>query len=301
MTLNPLRSTVLSFLCCTAVPAFALDKQGGPRDGAGSPSTAMGLSGSVMFGVSPYNPTYAARPDNTGIALLRYGGHVDFDRIGQYLSFPIDINFFSDRERPGLLKLTPSEFDIIAGVTTSLELGPGDASFGLRVEHDRAVDTGAFTQTYFDARGRYVLSTDGKCPKLANALRDGDVSGWATLGVFLFNPTYAARPDNTGLAFLRYGLHGEVSTFSDLLSFGVDGTFFTDRNTNLVATSELDLTLELIVHFKAFEVHLAYERDMPVDRSGSVQQFVYLLGAFSFDFSRPVTRAFTDTREIKAP
>ena len=46
--------------------------------------------------------------------------------------------------------------------------------------------------------------------------------------------------------------------------------------------TELDFTPELIVRFSRYEVHLAYERDMPLDQDTLIQQFVYLLGAVSF-------------------
>jgi hypothetical protein len=123
---------------------------------------------------------------------------------------------------------------------------------------------------------------------VADALHNGDISGWVTLGGFLFNPTYAARPDNTGLALLRYSLHAELSTFDDLFSLGVDGTMFTDRLVNVVRPSELDFTVDLIFHKGPFEVHLAWERDMPIDGPGLVQQFVYLLGVWSFDLKNVV-------------
>ncbi len=279
--------------------ALALDKQSGPREGSeGPPPTGFNLSGALMVGVAPFNPTYAARPDNTGLTLMRYGAHVDVDLIGQYLSIPIDVNMFSDRLRPGVLVLAPTEFDVIAGVSSGFRAGPGTASFGVRVEHDRPIDTGTFTQTYVDGRARYLVSLRERWPGLAQALHGGDVSGWATLGCFFFNPTYAARPDNTGLALFRYALHGEVSAFNDLVSIGLDATMFTDRQIHPVAVSELDFTGEVIVHYAPFEVHLAYERDMPVDRGGLVQHFVYLLAGYSFDLGRKSPQAFTDTHEV---
>ena len=76
---------------------------------------------------------------------------------------------------------------------------------GARVEHDRPVDTGTFNQTYVDARARYLYSLAEVVPALEDVTTN-DVSGWLTLGAFLVNPTYAARPDNTGNALLRYGV-----------------------------------------------------------------------------------------------
>jgi hypothetical protein len=51
-------------------------------------------------------------------------------------------------------------------------------------------------------------------------------------------------------------------------------------------------------------VHLAYERDMPIDRSGLVQQFVYLVGAWSFDLldsNKVPAAATTNKRPLASP
>ncbi len=272
-----------------ALPAAALDKQGGPREDGDGQASGFNVSGAVMLGAALYNPTYGARPDNTGLALFRYAGHLDVDILGPKLSIPIDVNVFTDRLRRGAEIFAPTEFDVIAGVTSTQDFGDLSMEEGLRVEHDRPVDEGTFTQTYVDARWRTIW-------KYGEHLH-----GWFTLGCFLFNPSYAARPDNTGLAFLRYGMHYEASFFRDLVSIGVDGTMFTDRTTNVVAPSELDLTAEVIVHFAPFELHVAYERDMPIDRGGLVQHFVYLLAAWTFDLRLPATRAFTDKHPVVSP
>ena len=288
-------------LALAAATTWALDKQGSAHGGeVGGEDRGFNLSGAAMLGVSLYNPSYAARPDNTGLALLRYGGHFDVDLLGRLLSIPLDVSFFTDSTRPGALVLAPTEFDFIAGVTSTFALGPGDLEVGARVEHDRPVDVGTFTQTYVDARARYLYSVAKLAPKVADALHHGDLSGWVTLGGFLFNPTYAARPDNTGLALFRYALHAEVSTFDDLFSLGLDGTLFTDRTVNLVRPSELDFTVDLIFHKGPFEVHLAWERDMPLDGPGLVQQFVYLLGVWSFDLKK-VTEPLGHKNMVPSP
>jgi hypothetical protein len=276
--------TLVALGCLTlAQTARALDKQGSAHGGEVSASDEFNVSGGLTVGPAIYNPTYAARPDNTGKTLMRYALHADVDLIGQKLSLPIDVNLFSDRERHGLKKLLPTELDVIGGVTTTWPLGPGGVELGTRVEHDRPVDRGSFTQTYVDARARYLYSLADVSPALKNALADGDVSGAVGLGWFAYNPTYAARPDNSDHALLRYILHSELSTFSDLFSLGLDATFFTAREQNAVRPSELDFTPEIILHKGRFELHLAYERDMPLDRSGLVQQFVYSAFVINFD------------------
>ncbi len=282
------RGGALSLVMLVATPARALDKQGSAHGGEVGGSTAgFGVSGSAGVGVSVYNPTYAARPDNTGLALMRYMAHLDIDLIGQRLSIPVDVNMFTSRDRDGALVLVPTEFDLIEGLTSTWQAGPGAIEFGARVEIDAPVDRGSYSQRYVDFRTRYLFSLAEITPGIGETLGGGDISGWATLGVFAINPTYAARPDNSGNALMRYALHVETSFLREHVAIGLDGTTFTDRDTNVVRPSELDFTPELIGRFEPFEFHLAYERDMTIDGLGKdpgyVQSFVYLLALWSFD------------------
>ena len=257
--------------------AKALDKQGSAHGGAvAGADSGFGISGSVLFGVAVYNPTYAARPDNTGRALLRFAPHFDIDLIGRRLSIPIDLNFFSDRERRGLGKLAPSEFDFIAGLTSSWPVSDLAAvEFGVRGETDRPVDRSGYTQTYGDARARLLYQLTPALPRLDALLHGGGPGGVLTLGWFFWNPSYAARPDNTGIALLRYGANVGCDAWQHRLSLSVDATFFTDRHRNAVVPSELDLTLGLgLKVLSQATLQLAFERDMPLDRGGRVQQFL---------------------------
>lgn len=239
-----------------------------------------------MLGASLYNPTYAARPDNSGHALFRYALHLDVDLLGRMLSIPLDLNMFTDRERRKAAVFAPSELDVIGGVTSTNSLAKGfDLEAGARVEHDRPVDQGSYSQTYVDARARLLYSAAALSPSLADSLVDGDLSGYATLGWFAYNPTYAARPDNSGKALFRYVAHSELSLWHRHLAVGMDTTFFSDRTaSNPLAPSELDITPEFIVRRDPFEVHLAYERDMPIDRGGRLQSLLYVVVAYGFDF-----------------
>jgi hypothetical protein len=284
-------ATVAALLLQTGGVAFGLDNQGSAHGGGvEGDESGFGLSGAAMFGVALYNPTYAARPDNTGHALFRYAGHADVDLIGRKLSIPIDVNFFTDRDRPGAEKLIISEFDVIGGLTSTWDTGPGALEFGIRAESDLNVDRGSYSQTYVDARTRYLFSLANGIPKLKDALH-GDISGAATLGVFAVNPTYAARPDNSGIALFRYGLHTEVSFLDSHAAVGLDAVMFTDRRHEPLTPSELDFTPELIGRLDPFELHLAYERDMPIAEPAAesathpvhVQHFLYALLAWAFD------------------
>lgn len=293
--------------------ASALDKQGsahGGDVGGHDHENELNFSGALTLGSSILNKSYAARPDNSGVALMRYALHGDLDLIGRRLSIPLDVNMFTDRDRKGAAVFVPSEFDVIGGVTTTGSLTRGaDLELGARVEHDRTIDGRGpdpkFSQTYADVRARLLYSLAQVSPKLKDALIDGDVSGYATLGYFLYNPSYAARPDNTGSALFRYVAHAELSIYKDYFSIGLDGTFFTDRRqkpaTKALAPSELDFTYELIGRYEPFEVHLAYERDMPIDRGGKVQDFVYLLFVYGFDLTHESVAPLEQRGTIPSP
>ncbi|HWA72958.1 MAG TPA: hypothetical protein VG937_11505 [Polyangiaceae bacterium] len=265
----------------------ALDKQGSAHGGqvAGA-DHGLGVSGSLLLGAALYNPSYAARPDNTGLALLRAAPHFDVDLIGTRLSIPIDLNVFSDRQRRGLSVLAPSELDVISGVTSTWPLGAVSAlELGARIERDMSVDRGSYSQSYADGRARLLFDSGDTWPQIANALRHGALSGALTLGWFAWNPSYAARPDNSGRALLRYGAHVAADAFEGHVGLGLDATSFTDREKNGLVPSELDGTIDLVGRYAPFELHLSYERDMPLDRGGLVQELLTASGVWSFELA----------------
>jgi hypothetical protein len=272
-------------LLALAAPVHALDKQGSAHGGeVGGADSGFAISGSLLGGVAFFNPSYAARPDNTGLTLLRFAPHFDIDLIGSRLSIPLDMNVFTDRERPGLQKLLPSEFDVITGATSTWPLGPPAAiEFGARVERDMPVDYGSFTQSYADLRTRLLYSLKKSVPSVRSMLAEGDIAGYLTLGWFAYNPSYAARPDNTGRALFRYAAHAGVSAWDGYLLFSIDSVLFTNRYHKPLAPSELDLTLDAGSTLGPIEVHVAYERDMPIDQGNFVQQLALAYVTWGFD------------------
>jgi len=274
----------LVLFCWLPGVAAALDKQSSAHGGQlGGADSGFGLTGSVLLGGAIINPTYAARPDNTGLALLRAAAHFDIDLIGSRLSIPVDVNMFTDRERPGAKKLIPSELDIITGLTSTWPVDRMALELGARFEGDFPVDRGGFSQRYADVRARLLFALSAFEPAVQDALWGGDLTGALTLGIFAYNPTYAARPDNTGLALFRYAIHLTLN-LTPRFFLGFDAVFFTDREQVIVAPSECDITPEIgFTIVPGLDLHIAYERDMPIDRGGLVQQL--LLAHLSWDFS----------------
>jgi hypothetical protein len=111
------------------------------------------------------------------------------------------------------------------------------------------------------------------------------------LGVFAVNPSYAARPDNTGIALFRYAMHLTLH-ITPRFFVGFDAVFFTDRERVIVAPSECDITPELGVSLlPGLDLHIAYERDMPIDRGGLVQQLLLVHVSWDFTLIEPQSDA----------
>jgi hypothetical protein len=276
---------IASSLALATHAAHALDKQGSAHAGElGGGSGGASLSGSLSLGAAFYNPSYAARPDNSGHVLMRFAPHLDLDLIGERLSIPVDVNVFSDRDQSGLGKLRPSELDVISGLTSTWPLASWvGVELGVRGERDMPVDEKGLVQSYGDARLRLLYALSTLFPGLGRSLANGVVQGSFTYGWFALNSSYAARPDNSGLALFRYGTHFELVPFSNRIGLGVDLTSFTDRQRAALRPSEIDVAPELIARFSPFELTVVYERDMPVDQSGLVQQLALAYVGWSFD------------------
>lgn len=286
----------------TSSSAFGLDKQRPCHTGdVAGEDVGFDVSGSLLVGTALYNPSYAARPDNSGLALGRFAPHLDIDLIGERLSVPIDFNVFTDRLQHGMAKLRPSEVDAITGLTTTWRLGnPSALELGARGERDMPADRKGLVQAYADARAKLLFDLAQAVPQLPPVLGNGNITGNLTLGWFAYNPSYAARPDLTGLALFRYASHVELAWWNCHAAFALDIVSFTDRKSRALVPSEVDITPELIARSGAFELHLAYERDMPVDRGGLVQQLLLLHGVWSFNLEGK-SRAEIFHEQVKAP
>ncbi len=250
--------------------AWALNKQGarsaGDDTNEGDQKPTQNLSGSVFFGGFLFNPTYAARPNNTGNALLRFGLHLDLDLYGQWLTLSYDENTFTDGSPDGQGWYAPSEHDHIVGLVSTVPL-PKNLSLTFALHYE--IDAPGFhpkrsyllahpeydpnyTQSYVDAYARLSYAR-------------GPFSGFVALGGFLYNPSYAARPDNAGLALLRYVLHGEVELLPWLV-LRADLNFFTDRDEFPLQPTELDVTSEVAFKWRDFELRYIGEADLPIGR-----------------------------------
>ncbi|MBI3809536.1 MAG: hypothetical protein HY284_03640 [Nitrospirae bacterium] len=95
---------------------------------------------------------------------------------------------------------------------------------------------------------------------------------------FIHNPSFTARPDNTGLVKHRYLGHLELTPAWSSISLILDANFFTDKTRDEFRPSEWDQTVGLLYRYERWAGMLRYERDMPIDKSGLVQAYAEVLG-----------------------
>jgi hypothetical protein len=128
-----LLATILFLLMAFSIlpDALALEKYGRPLPSMEEPSEEERAAEETLFGgyfltaAFVKNPTFAARPDNTGLVGLRHMLHLETDLYKQYLTFYMDQNFFSDRTK-GWLQL--SEWDGTYALTGLVDRSDGGFS-----------------------------------------------------------------------------------------------------------------------------------------------------------------------------
>ncbi len=97
--------------------------------------------------------------------------------------------------------------------------------------------------------------------------------GYLLTGAFVKNPSFAARPDNSGLVGMRHMLHLETDLYKQYLTFYTDQNFFSDRTDGWIKLSEWDGTFAFTGVLDRLNWRLQYERDAPLDRSGIKQAY----------------------------
>src|SRR5690349_18248956 len=109
------------------------------------------------------------------------------------------------------------------------------------------------------------------------------LGGYFLTAAFVKNPTFAARPDNTGLVGLRHMLHLETDLYRQYLTFYTDQNFFSDRTQGWIELSEWDGTYALTGLLDRFGWRIQYERDAPLDRRGIKQAYGDMLLTARFE------------------
>ncbi len=267
-------------------PVWALEKYGRPLPSMEQPDdTAARETEETLFGgyfltaAFVSNPTFAARPDNTGLVGLRHMLHLETDLYKQYLTFYTDQNFFSDRTK-GWIEL--SEWDGTYAFTGLIDRW----GWRLQYERDAPLDKSGLVQAYADAllTSRFQALQDFSWWQ--RTFPNQNLNAYAGAGWLFHNSNYFARPDNTGKALFRYVAHADLDLYKNRVLLYGDMNFFTDREAgNKLNPTELDWIVGLAVRFKDdYEVSVYREEDRALDRPGTlVQEYWAVQLRFAFD------------------
>jgi hypothetical protein len=287
-----LQSTLIRVICFAALgwcaglsSAYGLEKYGRPLPSMEQPGDGSREAEETLFGgyllVAPfvYNPTFTARPDNTGLVGMRYMAHLEADLYKQYLTFYTDQNFFSDRKN-GWIEL--SEWDMTYALTGLID------RWGWRIQYERdaPLDRSGLIQAYADVLGTGNLHAAEDFSWWRRYFPHQNVNAYAGFGWLFHNSDYFARPDNTGRALFRYVAHIDIDLYKNRLVLYGDTNFFTDRElSNKVKPTELDWIVGLAFRFlDNYELSVYREQDRSLDKPGTlIQEYWAVQLRYSFD------------------
>lgn len=238
------------------------------------------IAGYFLAAAFVSNPTFAARPDNTGLVGMRYMAHLETDLYKKYLTAYTDQNFFSDREK-GWIILT--EWDQTYGMTGTVN----HWSWRTQYERDAPLDKSGLIQAYADGLVNYRVRSHEDWSWWQKTFPKNTLTAYAGLGWLYYNQTYFARPDNTGRALFRYVGHVDLDLYKQKVVFYGDFNMFTDRTaSNVVRPSELDWILGVAVRWRDYEVSFYREQDLPLDRGGLIQEYWAVQLRYAFDVQK---------------
>lgn len=275
-------------------PSLALEKYGRPlppigevgAEGVAKPETKeeerveYWLRGYLLTAAFIDNPTFAARPDNTGLVGLRHMVHLETDLYREYLGFYTDLNFFSDR-KTGWIEL--SEFDATFALTGAFEKW----GWRLQYERDAPLDKTGTKQIYADAVVTYAVSPANTYPWWNRRFPNQNLTAYVGGGWLFHNESYFARPDNTGRALFRYVAHADLDLYKNKVVLFADTNWFTDREeSNKLKPTELDWILGLAFRHGDAEISVYHEQDVPLDRGGLIQRYTAIQLRYEFEWQR---------------
>lgn len=245
------------------------------------------LGGYLLTGAFVDNPSFAARPNNTGLVGMRHMLHLETDLYKQYLTFYTDQNFFSDRTDGWI---TLSEWDSTVAFTGLVN------RFGWRLQYERdaPIDRSGLKQAYADVliTGRFHAVQDLSWWR--RTFPNQNLTAYAGAGWLFHNSNYFARPDNTGRALFRYIGHADLDLYKNRLVLYADMNFFTDREaSNVMNPTELDWIIGIAVRWQRTELAVYREEDRPLDRSSLIQKYWAVQLRFSFDVPKRVLKSLT--------
>jgi hypothetical protein len=278
---------LLLTLVLSPVHGYALEKYGRPLPAMGEAGEANGandrqqwLRGYLLTSVFAENPTFAARPNNTGLVGLRHMVHLETDLYKEFLQFYTDQNFFSDRQ-DGWIKL--SEWDTTFAFTGYVR----QWNWRLQYERDAPLDTSGLTQAYADAVVNYNFAPANQYNWWRQRFPHQNLTFYTGGGWLFHNSSFFARPDNTGRALFRYLAHADLDLYKNRVVLFADTNWFSDRSkSDKITPTELDWIIGLALRWKNYELSVLHERDMPLDRGGLIQRYTAIQLRYQFEWQK---------------
>jgi len=283
-TLGLLALSIIGLLASPSL-SLALEKYGRPLPSMEQPDDAAAreaeetlFGGYFLTAAFVSNPTFAARPDNTGLVGLRHMLHLETDLYKQYLTFYTDQNFFSDRTKGWI---TLSEWDGTYAFTGLIDRW----GWRLQYERDAPLDKSGIIQAYADTLLTSRFQAIQDLSWWQRIFPNQNLTAYAGAGWLFHNSNYFARPDNTGSALFRYVAHADLDLYKNRVVLYGDMNFFTDREAgNKLNPSELDWIIGLALRFRDdMELSVYREQDQPLDKAGLVQKYTAVQLRYSFD------------------
>ena len=265
--------------------SLALEKYGRPLPSMAQPGDEAAreaeetlFGGYFLSAAFLSNPTFAARPDNTGLVGLRHMLHLETDLYKQYLTFYTDQNFFSDRTKGWI---TLSEWDGTYAFTGLIDRW----GWRLQYERDAPLDKSGIIQAYADALLTSRFQAIQDLSWWQRTFPNQNLTAYAGAGWLFHNSNYFARPDNTGKALFRYVAHADLDLYKNRVVLYGDMNLFTDRGAgNTLNPTELDWIIGLALRFREdMELSIYREQDQPLDKPGLVQKYWAVQFRYSFD------------------
>jgi len=238
------------------------------------------IGGYLLTGAFISNPSFAARPDNTGRVGLRHMLHAETDLYKKYLTFYSDQNFFSDRDN-GWIVL--SEWDQTYGITGAVD----HWFWRIQYERDAPLDKSGLKQIYADGLVNYRIRSQEDWAWWRKMFPKNGLTLYAGAGWLFHNQQYFARPDNTGRALFRYVAHFDLDLYKQKVVLFGDMNMFTDREaSNAVSPMELDWIIGIAMRWRDFELSFYREQDRPLDRSTLIQEYWAVQLRYAFDVQK---------------